>query len=685
MKIALIQPPISQRKLESLTPPLGLLVLASIFEQEECDVSIIDLNLEGYRRPHSLDPATFYEESVQRILQEKPDIVGFTSMVIEAHVCLELARRIKQKRSGVLTLFGGAHFASIATRLIECFDFVDFVITGDGELPARSLVRSLKDPSQPWSVENNARRTTPGVKVGIYNARGEEMPIDPQIRALKDPLQQWSIANIAHRTIDGATVERRREIYSDPDELPLPAYHLINIGEYFSLNQNRLLCLEDSRGCQLKCSFCYSPAHWGHGERRKSIERTLVEMRNLKELGARHIFFVGDNLLTSPDGVIELCEAIIASDLQIRWNCYGTLAQLRPEVVNAMGKANCVGVFIGVDAIDSNLQKQFNKHYFKGWSRLQDTLNRCLDAGIIPTCAFMVSNLDDYKHVHETLDIAVRTKLLGCEITVNLLATYPESTQSDRHGNLFDGGTDLRAKLLYDAPPLLANNSFADSFPEFFPLHNVTAPAEASLNAIIKSCVAANLVEAFPITLLRAVVDHELNLGELVNVVSRRVAGHLLSGIDLGQTVAFNSLLQAVREYIEPYPELLDIFIFEVPVLSVAASVNESGGPVFIDVNGIRRVCQVQSHRLLHLPVDKADMISPSRLGPEKRVLHVAVDTLIGHKISPVAPLLERFLRDLPLMSIGNPFSIQPKAYLAASQAGLIKPKLSVRHTATVH
>jgi len=648
-------------------------VLASIFEQEDCEVSIIDLNLEGYRRPRSLDPATFYDESVRRIMQEQPDVIGFTSMVIEAHVCLELARRVKKKRSGVTTLFGGAHFASIATRLIECFDFVDFVITGDGELPARSLARSLKDPSQPWSAENIARRATAGVKVDFIDIRNAELPISSHINASKDPARHWSITNIAHRTIDGAVVDRRQEIYSDPDELPFPAYHLVNLEDYFSLNQNRLLCLEDSRGCQLKCSFCYSPAHWGHGERRKSIDRTLVEMRNLKELGAQHIFFVGDNLLTSPDGAIELCEAIIASDLQIRWNCYGTLAQLRPEVVEAMGKANCVGVFIGVDAVDANLQKQFNKHYFKGWSRLQDTLSSCLNAGITPTCAFMVSNLDDYEHVHETLDIAVRTKLLGCEITVNLLATYPESTQSERHTKLFEGGTELRAKLLYDAPPLLASNSFADSFPEFFPLHNVTAPAQMTLNSIIKSCVAANLVNAFPITLLRAVVDHELNLGELVDGVASKVAGHLLSGIDFSQPVAFDGLLRAVRECLEPYPQLIDIFIFEVPVLSLVASKTSKIETLRVNANGINFQCLVQPYRFLHLPLEKVDLLSPLPIGSEKILLHIAVDTPVGRRISPISCAFQKFLLALPPKSNDIAISMSSDTYLEASQAGLIR------------
>lgn len=675
LKIVLIQPPISQRKLESLTPPLGLLVLASIFEQEECDVSIIDLNLEGYRRPGFLNPATFYEESVQRVMQEKPDVVGFTSMVIEAHVCLELARKIKQTRSEVITLFGGAHFASIATRLIDSFDFVDFVITGDGELPARSFARSLKDPSQPWSEENIERRITTGMKVEFVSTGTDALAVSPDNQVLKDPEHHWSVANIAYRTADGAKVDRRQAIYSDPDELPFPAYHLINIEEYFSLNQNRLLCLEDSRGCQLKCTFCYSPAHWGHGERRKSIDRTLVEMRNIKELGARQIFFVGDNLLTSPDGTIELCNAIIASKIKVRWNCYGTLAQLRPEVIDAMGKANCVGVFIGVDAVDPNLQKQFNKHYFKGWSRLENTLNRCLTAGIIPTCAFMVSNLDDYEHVHQTLDIAVRTKLLGCDITVNLLATYPESTQSDIHTNIFDGGTELRAKLLYDAPPLLAYNKFADSFPEFFPLHNVTAPAHATLNSIIKSCVAANLVNAFPITLLRAVVDHEINLGELVDCVASKVAGHLLSGIDFGRPVAFEGLLRAVKEYLEPYPELFDIFVFEVPVLSLVASVANTVDSLNVNTNGVNLQCQMRPYRFLNLPLDKDDLLSPSPLCAEQLSLHVAVDTPIGCRISPVSMAFQEFLLATPPKPKYSSVFISAETYLNASRSGIIKAK----------
>lgn len=676
MKIVLIQPPISQRKLESLAPPLGLLVLASIFEQEGCDVSVIDLNLEGYRRPSSLDPANFYEESVQKILQELPDIIGFTSMVIEAHVCLELARRVKRRLPSVTSLFGGAHFSSVATRLIDCFDFVDFVIAGDGEMPARSLIRALKDPTMPFSVAKTKSKPAENIKINFVSGRKIGIGGNSPVWTSKNSSRQWNVANIAYRTAEGATLDRRREIYQDPDDLPLPAYHLVNVNEYFSINQNRLLCLEDSRGCQLKCSFCYSPGHWGHGERRKSIERTLVEMRGLKEMGAHSIYFVGDNLLTKPDDAIELCSAITSSNLRLKWNCYGTLAQLRPEVIDAMGKANCVGVFIGVDAIDTNLQKQFNKHYFKGWSRLRDTLNGCLEVGITPTCAFMVSNLDDFKHVHETLDIAVRTKLLGCEITVNLLATYPESTHSDRHGHIYDGGTDLRAKLLYDSPELLSNNDFANSYPEFFPLHNLAAPADPSIMEIIKSCVAANLVEAFPKTLLRAVIDHELNLGEMVDIVTSKVAGRLRSGVDFGKPMAFNCLLQAVKESVEKYPTLLDIFIYEVPVLSLVASVTSSIESALLNVNGTQLQYQVQPYRLLRLPLEKIELTSPFPIENEKFVLHVAVDTPNGCRISPVTDTFEQFLVTIPTMQNGIPVSISSETYLSASRAGLIRVKL---------
>ena len=94
MKVVLVNPPNNYDDSFELAPPLGLLSLASALADEAVDVVILDFNLRSIA-DHDFVDRDFYARALREIAAEGPDVVGLTSMVVNSHVALELARRLR--------------------------------------------------------------------------------------------------------------------------------------------------------------------------------------------------------------------------------------------------------------------------------------------------------------------------------------------------------------------------------------------------------------------------------------------------------------------------------------------------------------------------------------------------------------------------------------------------------------
>lgn len=139
MRVVLVNPPKSEHDQEEIAPPLGLLRLARVTQGLGATVYVEDYNLLWH-----LDErlrSAFYEEATERLLALDADVYGFTSMAVDSHVGLELARRVKQAKPEAIMIVGGPHFSSIAESIPDAFPWIDHVVRGEGELPFHDLLR----------------------------------------------------------------------------------------------------------------------------------------------------------------------------------------------------------------------------------------------------------------------------------------------------------------------------------------------------------------------------------------------------------------------------------------------------------------------------------------------------------------------------------------------------------------
>jgi len=483
MKLLLINPPNNFFDVFELAPPISLLSLASALEQEDIDIEILDCNLKGISE-HEFVQENFYLKTLKIIEEKSPDVVGLTSMVVNSHVALELARLVKERMPETSIVLGGTHFSSIAEEVLSFYPWVDYVITGEGEIPFRNLMSAIRKGSL---NSNNA------------------------------------LANVALRDGDQILLSQEKKPFADLGELRFPAYSLVKIEDYFKLNPERVLDYEPGRGCVYKCSFCYSPVHYGPGGQSKTIDHILSDMERLQNLGARHLFFVQDNFLNNAPLAKEICRAIAGAGFDLTWNCYTTLPQMSEEMIQLLGAAGCVNAFTGIDAVNEAYQNAFLKKFYKGWGPLERTLKCCVDNNVTPTCAFMVENQSTgTDNLERTLVTALFAKCNGASVRLNTLTLYNGTPSSLGIADQTLTYSELKPRLLLDCPDIVQENEYAHARPHLFPFHNTFLKPEVWHSFTIGMHITYTLFNTFPMTLYRYVTEDHGSIWAIVDLLANK-------------------------------------------------------------------------------------------------------------------------------------------------------------------
>jgi anaerobic magnesium-protoporphyrin IX monomethyl ester cyclase len=149
------------------------------------------------------------------------------------------------------------------------------------------------------------------------------------------------------------------------DALPYPAWDLFPMDYYALLrmphsdNRDRVLPVLGGRGCPYTCNFCY---RMDPGIRLRSARSIVDEIRILQErYHVTYIAFMDELLMSSARRTRELCEALLAAHVRVKWCCNGRLNVATPEVLKLMRAAGCVFINYGIECMDDAILKVMNK------------------------------------------------------------------------------------------------------------------------------------------------------------------------------------------------------------------------------------------------------------------------------------------------------------------------------------
>ncbi len=271
------------------TFPNGFLFLAAVLEKYGHEVAIYDRNVD-YRQPKDFIPF-------------KPDIVG-VSVVTSPGITDAIAQSIEFRRlmPEAKIVWGGVHPSLLPEQTLT-EPYIDYVVIGEGEYTLLQLVQHLE------------------------SSNGDLV----------------EIKGLAYKEDGKIIINKPRPFIKNLDELPDPAWHLVDVKKYSDITLNT------SRGCPFRCTFCYNigfhNGHWGEF----SPERIIAQIEHLQKCyGVKYIKIWEDNFTFNRKRLRLFCKLVIGRKLRVKWDCE-TRAGLKEEDVALLAEAGCVSAGIGAE------------------------------------------------------------------------------------------------------------------------------------------------------------------------------------------------------------------------------------------------------------------------------------------------------------------------------------------------
>jgi ribosomal peptide maturation radical SAM protein 1 len=335
------------------------------------------------------------------------DLIGLSISLSQLTSSLYLIRQLRLQHPQCRTVVGGSSCAGeLGHSLLSHVPQIDFVISGEGELPLLELIRRL-----------------------MQNDLGMEQDC---------PGLLW-------RDTSGQVRGGGFSQLEDLLELPVPDYR-----DYFrELNrQPRLrnlipaLQVETSRGCWWHrarpgsvgraCRFCNLNLQW-QGYRSKTALQVGHEMDELAKRHASLKFFFVDNIL-DPSVIDEMFARIIGlgRDFEIFTELRATISR---QQLLQMRRAGVTQVQIGVEALSSRLLKKLNK----GTTVIQNiqAMKQCEELGIQHhsnlILGFPRSDAEDVAETLENLKFVMSYQPLR-KVRFWLGQNSPVALSPERHG-----------------------------------------------------------------------------------------------------------------------------------------------------------------------------------------------------------------------------------------------------------
>jgi len=371
MKLAFIQAPAWGRD----CPPYTMCSLAALVRQKGHKAYLFDLNNALYHAsPCELkkmwDDKDYYSywenreavsallssnESIldfyiDKILNSEARIIGFTVHFSSAWASLEIARRIKERDKTRIIVFGGPDCSRQQKGdYFIAQDYVDIVVTGEGESPLLDIINKIDALDKTESIKGcltlrNGVVSYGGYAPGVDNL--DSLP-PPDYSDFKDDI--------------------RSRLYREPHRLDI----------------------FDSRGCPTHCYFCSEWQFWGKF-RAKSGKAIYKEVTRLMDKfpQVNYFYFIGSLVNGNMKSLGEFSDLIVRHKLKIQW---AGQAVIRPEMtldfLKKLKRSGCSWLGYGIESGSQRVLENMNKRF--SLEVASAVLKETKEAGISTQANFM--------------------------------------------------------------------------------------------------------------------------------------------------------------------------------------------------------------------------------------------------------------------------------------------------------
>ena len=169
--------------------------------------------------------------------------------------------------------------------------------------------------------------------------------------------------------------------------IPAPRHDLFTSPNYRFpfVRQRRFATVLTDFGCPYRCSFCVMATL---GYRYRPVSNVMEELRYLKGLGTRELFFFDQSFGIMRTRALELCDSMLEEGLAFGWVCYSRVDLINQELLTAMKKAGCHTIIFGVESGSDLILEQYKKGYTK--HDILKAFRLCRGAGIRTVATFIL-------------------------------------------------------------------------------------------------------------------------------------------------------------------------------------------------------------------------------------------------------------------------------------------------------
>ena len=194
------------------------------------------------------------------------DAVFFSTYIWNVYDIVKLCENLKKVNPKLIIGLGGPEVSYDSEDAMAKYEFVDYILRGEGEMIMRDLVK-------------------------YFNGEIDIKDVD----------------GVTYRC-DGEVIKNNeRELLKDLDLIPSP-YENLNVKEY----ENRIVYYETSRGCPFNCQYCLSSAI--KGLRYFSIDRVKRDLKKLIDAKVSQIKFIDRTFNANKKFAKEIMKFLMEND-----------------------------------------------------------------------------------------------------------------------------------------------------------------------------------------------------------------------------------------------------------------------------------------------------------------------------------------------------------------------------------
>jgi len=315
-------------------------------------------------------------------------LIGISSLFSAySDMALDTAAAVKKACPDACIVVGGHHPTALP-EAVMAHDSVDLVLRGDGEVGMPVLAQALKD----------------GMDLG-------------------------AVPGLVQRRSDGRLDVKPPAVAVDLDQLPIPAFDLIQWRHYQRAGRGSL-SLTASRGCPMRCTYCAVNAASHHGFRRRSVASITAELSaafTIHPMG--FIDFEDEHLCADKPWVMALMEQIAHQlkhwrpELRAMNGLYAPT--LDADVLGCLQKAGFRTLNLALITTSVSQLKRFNRPNIG--SDIDRVLSLTQELALTSVVYLIVAGpgQDPYESVTDLLFLARRRVLAGVSVF------YPAPGSSD--------------------------------------------------------------------------------------------------------------------------------------------------------------------------------------------------------------------------------------------------------------